>query len=46
MGNKLWMARYDESGYLFEKFIEQNIVAIGWNEISSLNTRLATLFLL
>jgi hypothetical protein len=29
MENKLWMVRSGGSGYLFEKFMEQNIVAIG-----------------
>ena len=40
MENKLWMVRSGESGYLLEKFMEQSIVAIGWNEIGDISKKL------
>jgi restriction system protein len=32
----MWMVRAGESGYLFEVFQQQGVVAIGWNEIGDL----------
>ncbi|HEY8936802.1 MAG TPA: restriction endonuclease [Cyclobacteriaceae bacterium] len=43
MSQKAWMVRSGGSGFLIEEFIEQKIVAIGWNELgeipSNINNR-------
>jgi restriction system protein len=35
--NKLWMLRAGEKGFLFDKFIEKSLIAIGWNELGDLS---------
>jgi restriction system protein len=34
---RMWMVRAGEGGFLINEFIENNLVAIGWNELQDLN---------
>jgi restriction system protein len=37
MGNNMWLVRAGEKGYMFEEFIKNNVVAIGWTELGDLS---------
>ncbi len=42
MSRKMWLVRAGEGAYLFDEFINKQVVAIGWNEVGDLKGATST----